>query len=320
VTASEPPVAAKEPPVEPEPALVESQPCSKATEPASSRATHPRARSGLESRPLVCITSPCARRSCASKQIRTRRLDPRKSTSTFLLAHQGGTARPNRVEESEAVDLEKRETRFGASLPFSRAVHVRSWHCALRETGAVQNGRSGMMRHRTLTALVLLALGLLAMPPMGSGSWKARPRLCGVGGGTGNLLSWRLYGTNRAPCRLQRVQGDDEAQRHTDNHSTNYQDTAGGHQRLHLKAIIGGVEEATGTKAMLLPRATLKSRSTTHPAGMSSWLYRRSRRDGEYEYVVDRQAKTSLSTIDAYKPTVRSCGGSTWAQQHEHER
>jgi rhamnogalacturonan endolyase len=160
------------------------------------------------------------------------------------------------------------------------------------------------MRHRTLTALVLLALGLLAMPAHGQRIMEKLGRgFVAVGGGTGNLLSWRLYGTEQGTDVAFNVyKGTTKLNATPITNSTNYQDTAGGTSDYTLKAIIGGVEEATGTKAMLLPKGYLEIPLKAAPGrNVKFGCVGDLDGDGEYEYVVDRQAVNISQYIDAYK-------------------
>jgi rhamnogalacturonan endolyase len=124
-----------------------------------------------------------------------------------------------------------------------------------------------------------------------------------VGGGTGNLLSWRLYGTEQGTDVAFNVyKGTTKLNATPITTSTNYQDTAGGTSDYTLKAIIGGVEEATGTKAMLLPKGYLEIPLKDAPGrNVKFGCIGDLDGDGEYEYVVDRQAVNISQYIDAYK-------------------
>jgi hypothetical protein len=123
-----------------------------------------------------------------------------------------------------------------------------------------------------------------------------------VGGGTGNLLSWRLYGTEQGTDVAFNVyKGTTKLNATPITTSTNYQDTAGGTSDYTLKAIIG-VEEATGTKAMLLPKGYLEIPLKDAPGrNVKFGCIGDLDGDGEYEYVVDRQAVNISQYIDAYK-------------------
>ena len=160
------------------------------------------------------------------------------------------------------------------------------------------------MRHRTLSAFVLLALGLLAMPAHGQRIMEKLGRgFVAVGGGTGNLLSWRLYGTEQGTDVAFNVyKGTTKLNATPITTSTNYQDTAGGTDDYTLKAVVGGVEEATGTKAMLLPKGYLEIPLKDAPGrNVKFGCIGDLDGDGEYEYVVDRQAVNISQYIDAYK-------------------
>jgi rhamnogalacturonan endolyase len=124
-----------------------------------------------------------------------------------------------------------------------------------------------------------------------------------VGGGTGNLLSWRLYGTEwGTDVAFNVYKGTTKLNATPITNSTNYQDTAGGSGDYTLKAIIGGVEEATGTRAMLLPNGYLEIPLKAAPGRTVKFgCVGDLDGDGEYEYVVDRQAVNISQYIDAYK-------------------
>jgi rhamnogalacturonan endolyase len=160
------------------------------------------------------------------------------------------------------------------------------------------------MRHRTLSALVLLALGLLAIPAHGQRIMERLGRgLVAVGGGTGTLLSWRLYGTEQGTDVAFNVyKGATKLNAAPITNSTNYQDTAGGSGTYTLKAVVGGVEEVTGTTAMDLPKGYLEIPLKAAPGRTVKFgCVGDLDGDGEYEYVVDRQALNISQYIDAYK-------------------
>jgi rhamnogalacturonan endolyase len=125
-----------------------------------------------------------------------------------------------------------------------------------------------------------------------------------VGGGTGGtLLSWRLYGTEQGTDVAFNVyKGTTKLNSAPITTSTNYQDTAAGGTDYTLKAIIGGVEEATGTKAMALPNGYLEI-PLKDAAGRKIHLAYVGDLDGdgEYEYVVDRFLNNVSQYVDAYK-------------------
>jgi rhamnogalacturonan endolyase len=124
-----------------------------------------------------------------------------------------------------------------------------------------------------------------------------------VGGGTGNLLSWRLYGTEwGTDIAFNVYKGTTKLNATPITNSTNYQDTAGGSSDYTLKAIIKGVEEASGTKAMLLPKGYLEIPLNPAPGrNVKFGCIGDLDGDGEYEYVVDRQANNISQYVDAYK-------------------
>jgi rhamnogalacturonan endolyase len=123
-----------------------------------------------------------------------------------------------------------------------------------------------------------------------------------VGGGTGTLLSWRLYGTEQGTDVAFNVyKGTTKLNSAPITTSTNYQDTAAGGTDYTLKAIVGGVEEATGTKALSLPQGYLEipikdaGGRKIHLAYVGDLDG-----DGEYEYIVDRFQAGASQYVDAY--------------------
>jgi hypothetical protein len=125
-----------------------------------------------------------------------------------------------------------------------------------------------------------------------------------VGGGTGGtLLSWRLYGPEQGTDVAFNVyKGTTKLNATPITTSTNYQDTAGGTGTYTLKAIIGGVEEATGTTATNLPNGYLEiplkdaSGRKIHLGYVGDLDG-----DGEYDFVVDRFQAGVSQYVDAYK-------------------
>ena len=116
------------------------------------------------------------------------------------------------------------------------------------------------MRNRVFLFSICLAVCLLAMPAHGQRIMEKLGRgFVAVGGGTGTLLSWRLYGTEQGTDVAFNVyKGTTKLNSAPITTSTNYQDTAAGGTDYTLKAIVGGVEEATGTKALSLPQGYLE--------------------------------------------------------------
>jgi rhamnogalacturonan endolyase len=127
-----------------------------------------------------------------------------------------------------------------------------------------------------------------------------------VGGGTGGtLLSWRLYGTEQGTDVAFNVyKGTTKLNSAPITTSTNYQDTAAGGTGYTLKAIVGGVEEATGTTSMDLPKGYLEI-PIKAAAGRNIHLAYVGDLDGdgEYEYVVDRFGNGVSQYVDAYHRT-----------------
>jgi rhamnogalacturonan endolyase len=122
-----------------------------------------------------------------------------------------------------------------------------------------------------------------------------------VGGGTGTLLSWRLYGTEQGTDVAFNVyMGTTKLNATPITNSTNYQDTASGTDYT-LKAIVGGVEETTGTKAMSLPNGYLEIPLKAAPGRTVKFgCVGDLDGDGEYEYVVDRLQRNASQYVDAY--------------------
>jgi len=159
------------------------------------------------------------------------------------------------------------------------------------------------MRSRFSAFLVCLGLCLLAMPAYGQRIMEKLGRgFVAVGGGTGTLLSWRLYGTEQGTDVAFNVyKGTTKLNSAAITNSTNYQDTGSGSDYT-LKAVVGGVEEATGTKAMALPNGYLEI-PLKDAAGRKIHLgyVGDLDGDGEYEYIVDRFQANSSQYVDAYK-------------------
>ena len=199
-------------------------------------------------------------------------------------------------------------TRLGGFIPLLLGGRDTQRELALRGMSMARGGvsqceRSGTMRHRTLTALVPLALGLLAMPAHGQRIMEKLGRgFVAVGGGTGTLLSWRLYGTEwGTDIAFNVYNGTTKLNSAPITNSTNYQDTASGTDYT-LKAIVGGIEEATGAKALSLPNGYLEIPLKAAPGrGVKFGCVGDLDGDGEYEYVVDRQEAPNTSQyVDAY--------------------
>jgi rhamnogalacturonan endolyase len=161
------------------------------------------------------------------------------------------------------------------------------------------------MRSKGLLSCVFLGICLLSTPAHGQRIMEKLGRgFVAVGGGTGNLLSWRLYGTEQGTDVAFNVyKGTTKLNATPITNSTNYQDTAGG-TGYTLKAVVGGVEEATGTTAMELPKGYLEipihaaAGRNIHLAYVGDLDG-----DGEYEYVVDRFGNGVSQYVDAYHRT-----------------
>jgi rhamnogalacturonan endolyase len=128
-----------------------------------------------------------------------------------------------------------------------------------------------------------------------------------VGGATGGgtLLSWRLYGTEQGTDVAFNVyKGTAKLNATPITTSTNYLDSAAGGTGYTLKAIVGGVEEATGTTSMDLPKGYLEipihaaAGRNIHLAYVGDLDG-----DGEYEYIVDRFGNNVSQYVDAYHRT-----------------
>jgi rhamnogalacturonan endolyase len=160
------------------------------------------------------------------------------------------------------------------------------------------------MRYKGFLSCVFLGLCLLAMPAHGQRIMERLGRgFVAVGGGTGTLLSWRLYGTEQGTDVAFNVyKGGTKLNAAPITTSTNYQDTATGGTDYTLKAIIGGVEEATGTTAMALPNGYLEIPLQAATGRKIHLAYVGDLDgDGEYEYVVDRFGNNVSQYVDAYR-------------------
>jgi rhamnogalacturonan endolyase len=161
------------------------------------------------------------------------------------------------------------------------------------------------MRYKGFSFVISLAVCLLAMPAQGQRIMEKLGRgFVAVGGATGggNLLSWRLYGTEQGTDVAFNVyKGTTKLNATPITTSTNYLDSAAGGTDYTLKAIVGGVEEATGTKALSLPNGYLEipikdaGGRKIHLAYVGDLDG-----DGEYEYVVDRFQAGVSQYVDAY--------------------
>jgi rhamnogalacturonan endolyase len=144
----------------------------------------------------------------------------------------------------------------------------------------------------------------MAMPAHGQRIMEKLGRgFVAVGGGTGGtLLSWRLYGTEQGTDVAFNVyKGTTKLNTAPITNSTNYQDS-GAIGSYTLKAIIGGIEEATGTTATNLPNGYLEiplkdaGGRKIHLAYVGDLDG-----DGEYDFVVDRFQAGVSQYVDAYK-------------------
>jgi len=160
------------------------------------------------------------------------------------------------------------------------------------------------MRYQGFLSCVFLGLCLLATPAHGQRIMEKLGRgFVAVGGGTGTLLSWRLYGTEQGTDVAFNVyKGTTKLNATPITTSTNYQDTAAGGGTYTLKAIIGGVEEATGTTATNLPNGYLEI-PLKDAGGRKIHLgyVGDLDGDGEYDFVVDRFQAGVSQYVDAYK-------------------
>ena len=161
------------------------------------------------------------------------------------------------------------------------------------------------MRFKGLLSSICLVLCLLAMPAYGQRIMEKLGRgFVAVGGATGGgtLLSWRLYGPEQGTDVAFNVyKGGTKLNAAPITTSTNYLDT-GASGTYTLKAIIGGVEEATGTTATNLPNGYLEI-PLKDAGGRKIHLgyVGDLDGDGEYDFVVDRFQAGVSQYVDAYK-------------------
>jgi len=127
--------------------------------------------------------------------------------------------------------------------------------------------------------------------------------LVAVKSGTGTYLSWRLWGTEQGTdIAFNIYKGTAKLNSAPITTSTNYQDTSSGSGDYSVKAVIGGVEEATGEKAMLNLQNDYLDIPLQDAGGRAIHLgyVGDLDGDGEMEYIVDRVSTNVSQYVDAY--------------------
>ena len=160
------------------------------------------------------------------------------------------------------------------------------------------------MRNRVVLFSIFFVVCLLAMPAHGQRIMQKLGRgLVAVKSGTGTYLSWRLWGTEQGTdIAFNIYKGTTKLNTAPITTSTNYQDTSTGTGDYSVKAIIGGVEEATGEKAMLNLQNDYLEIPLKDAAGRAIHLgyVGDLDGDGEMEYIVDRVSTNISQYVDAY--------------------
>jgi len=162
------------------------------------------------------------------------------------------------------------------------------------------------MKYKSLFFKAIMALCIVSISAYSVGPRimeKLGRGLVAVKSGSGYYLSWRLFGPEQGSDIAFNVYKETTKLNTTPiTTSTNYQDNSGGTGDYSVKAVIGGAEEATGQKAMLVLQNNyleipLKDAGGRNPKfGCVGDLDG----DGEYEYVVDRQSNNTNQYVDAY--------------------
>jgi hypothetical protein len=163
------------------------------------------------------------------------------------------------------------------------------------------------MKHYKILFNAILVLCVVALSVHSAGPRimeKLGRGLVAVKSGSGYYLSWRLFGTEQGTDIAFNVyKGTTKLNTTPITTSTNYQDNSAGTGDYSVKAVNGGVEEATGQKAMLTLQNNYLEIPLQDAGGRAIHLgyVGDLDGDGEYEYIVDRFAPTVSQYVDAYK-------------------
>ena len=164
------------------------------------------------------------------------------------------------------------------------------------------------MKYRSLFFNAVLALCILAMSAYSAGprimEKLGRGLVVANAGSATKYLSWRLLGPEQgSDIAFNVYKGTTKLNTAPITASTNYEDNSGGTGDYTLKVVTGGVEQSEAIKPMLVLQSNyleipLKAApGRTVKFGCIGDLDG----DGEYEYVVDRQAVNISQYVDAYK-------------------
>ena len=162
------------------------------------------------------------------------------------------------------------------------------------------------MRYKTLLASICLIFSLLVMPAYSQRIMEKLGRgFVAMGTPNGNLLSWRLYGTEQgSDVAFNVYKGATKLNAAPITTSTNYLDNSTGSDDYTLKAVVGGVEQPEVTKAMVLPKGSLEIPLKAAPGKKVHLAYVADLDgDGEFEYVVDRMQANTSQYLEAYHRT-----------------
>ena len=168
------------------------------------------------------------------------------------------------------------------------------------------------MKRKNSLFIAFLALCIVSMPAYSASTpgprimEKLGRGLVAVKSGSGYYLSWRLFGTEQgSDIAFNVYKGETKLNTAPITTSTNYQDNSTGAGDYTIKAVIGGVEEATGAKPMAVLQNNYLEIPLKDGGGRSIHLAYVADLDGdgEYEYVVDRMQATTNQYFEAYHRT-----------------
>ena len=168
------------------------------------------------------------------------------------------------------------------------------------------------MKRKNSLFIAFLALCIVSMPAYSASTpgprimEKLGRGLVAVKSGSGYYLSWRLFGTEQgSDIAFNVYKGETKLNTAPITTSTNYQDNSTGAGDYTIKAVIGGVEEATGAKPMAVLQNNYLEIPLKDGGGRSIHLAYVADLDGdgEYEYVVDRMQANTNQYFEAYHRT-----------------